>query len=329
MATRRLIPIIAFSILFATGCATTKPRETAPVVGPQQPEVATQPTEQPQEQPTETKPAETETQIDQAPVVLVLGPGMARGFAHAGVLRALSEAKIPVGAIVGTEMGALIGGIYAESRTIDEFEWKLQKLREDLFKLPVLSLSRLMGGLNDGQELQEYLEETLESREIQEGYIPLRIGIFWEGVQGPVLLDQGQAAEAIRASMSDASIFSPTKWEGAAARSAVPERAFPVSEAKDLSIGPVIVVNVLEDRLAPKAEQKLPERELQYRMRMKVAGDRAKPDLKQADFVLRIDLRDIGYFDFKDKSSIIFKAKNTAQKSIEAIKKLTQIKGDS
>src|SRR4051794_36609960 len=33
------------------------------------------------------------------PVVLVLGPGMARGFSYVGVIRALNEAKIPIGAI--------------------------------------------------------------------------------------------------------------------------------------------------------------------------------------------------------------------------------------
>ena len=61
------------------------------------------------------------------PVALVLGPGLARGYAHAGVLRTLHDNKIPVGAVLGVEMGALIGAIFATSRTINEFEWKLFK----------------------------------------------------------------------------------------------------------------------------------------------------------------------------------------------------------
>jgi NTE family protein len=46
-------------------------------------------------------------------VGLALGGGAARGLAHLGVLRVLEEAGIAVGAIAGTSMGALVGGMYA------------------------------------------------------------------------------------------------------------------------------------------------------------------------------------------------------------------------
>ena len=46
------------------------------------------------------------------PPVLALGGGGARGFAHLGVLQVLNEARLPVGAIVGTSMGAVVGGMY-------------------------------------------------------------------------------------------------------------------------------------------------------------------------------------------------------------------------
>jgi len=46
------------------------------------------------------------------PPVLALGGGGARGFAHLGVLQVLDEARLPIGAIVGTSMGAVVGGMY-------------------------------------------------------------------------------------------------------------------------------------------------------------------------------------------------------------------------
>ncbi len=46
-------------------------------------------------------------------VGLALGGGAARGTAHVGVLRALQRAKIPIDLIVGTSMGAIVGGAYA------------------------------------------------------------------------------------------------------------------------------------------------------------------------------------------------------------------------
>ena len=44
---------------------------------------------------------------------LVLSGGGARGAAHIGVLEVLEEMRIPVHAIAGTSMGAIVGGTYA------------------------------------------------------------------------------------------------------------------------------------------------------------------------------------------------------------------------
>ena len=46
-------------------------------------------------------------------VGLVLGGGGAKGAAHVGVLGVLDELRIPVDCIIGTSMGALVGGTYA------------------------------------------------------------------------------------------------------------------------------------------------------------------------------------------------------------------------
>ena len=49
-------------------------------------------------------------------VGLVLSGGAAKGLAHIGVLKALEENEIPIDYIVGTSMGGIIGGCYAEGR---------------------------------------------------------------------------------------------------------------------------------------------------------------------------------------------------------------------
>ena len=55
-------------------------------------------------------------------IALVLSGGGARGFAHIGVLRALRQMRIPVDIVVGTSMGAVVGGAYAAGRTPEELE---------------------------------------------------------------------------------------------------------------------------------------------------------------------------------------------------------------
>ena len=62
------------------------------------------------------------------PVVLALGGGGARGFAHIGVLRVLEREKIPVKAIVGTSMGAMIGAMYAHTPSADFVENKVRAM---------------------------------------------------------------------------------------------------------------------------------------------------------------------------------------------------------
>ncbi|MBI3285913.1 MAG: patatin-like phospholipase family protein [Burkholderiales bacterium] len=55
-------------------------------------------------------------------IALVLSGGGARGFAHIGVLRALKKMRVPVDIVVGTSMGAVVGGAYAAGRSAEELE---------------------------------------------------------------------------------------------------------------------------------------------------------------------------------------------------------------
>ena len=52
--------------------------------------------------------------------MLALGGGGARGFAHIGVLQVLEEARLPAKAIVGTSMGAVIGGMFLALGSVQE-----------------------------------------------------------------------------------------------------------------------------------------------------------------------------------------------------------------
>jgi NTE family protein len=55
-------------------------------------------------------------------IALVLSGGSAKGLAHIGVLDVLDSAHIPIDLIVGTSMGAAIGGLYAVGYTPKQLE---------------------------------------------------------------------------------------------------------------------------------------------------------------------------------------------------------------
>ena len=66
--------------------------------------------------------ATTASFADRPRIGLVLGGGGARGAAHVGVLRELERQRVPIDAIAGTSMGAIIGGLYASGMSPDELE---------------------------------------------------------------------------------------------------------------------------------------------------------------------------------------------------------------
>ncbi len=70
------------------------------------------------------------TPVQMPKVGLILGPGSFKSFAHAGVLKELHKARIPIDVILGLEWGALVAGLYAQNGQIHEVEWKLYRMEQ-------------------------------------------------------------------------------------------------------------------------------------------------------------------------------------------------------
>jgi NTE family protein len=177
-------------------------------------------------------------------ICLVLSGGGARGIAHVGVLKALEEMRVPIDCIAGTSMGAVIGGLYASGMTaaqIDEtirsVDWqeafrdtpprrdltyrRKQDDRNFLVRLPLgLKHGQLLlpKGFIQGQKLEETLRQlTLpfsNTTDFSELPTPFR-AVATDLVTGAaVLLDKGDLAIALRASMSAPGVFSPVEYQG-------------------------------------------------------------------------------------------------------------------
>jgi NTE family protein len=74
-------------------------------------------------------------------LALVLGGGGLKGFAHIGVLRALSERGIRPALLAGTSIGSLIAAAYAGGMSLDEMERRAVALRKhDLFRIDHLHM---------------------------------------------------------------------------------------------------------------------------------------------------------------------------------------------
>ncbi|PWT82988.1 MAG: esterase [Acidobacteria bacterium] len=130
-------------------------------------------------------------------IALALSGGAARGIAHVGVLRALTENDIPIDAIAGTSAGALVGGAFASGMPLDEIEAIGRSLRwRDIGRM---TMSRL--GVQTNERLEQYLRARLPKKRFEEFPIPLAVVATDLQSGKPVIMrEKGDVPFAIRAS---------------------------------------------------------------------------------------------------------------------------------
>lgn len=143
---------------------------------------------------------------DRPKVGLALSGGAARGIAHAGVLRALAENKIPIDCIAGTSAGALVGSAWAAGMPIDEIEQLGRKMRWR--NVGRLTLSRF--GVLSNARLERYMRARLPITRFEDLPIPFAAVATDIRSGTPVVLrDRGDVPFAIRASCTIPGWFVP------------------------------------------------------------------------------------------------------------------------
>src|SRR5215210_7498188 len=128
---------------------------------------------------------------------LALSGGAARGMAHVGVLRALSENGIQIDCIAGTSAGSLVGGALASGMTLDEIEDFGRKLRwRDIGRV---TMSRL--GVQSNERLEQYMRARLPITKFEELPIPFAVvATDLKTGHAVVMQAEGDVPFAIRAS---------------------------------------------------------------------------------------------------------------------------------
>lgn len=176
---------------------------------------------------------------------LALGGGAARGFAHIGVMRTLEAHGIVPDVIVGTSIGAVVGGCYA-ARQLDNFEaWARELKLRSIFGYLDISLSG--SGLINGSHLADKLTESLADGRIED--LPIRFAaIATEFNTGhEIWLTRGRIADAMRASYALPGIFPPVRIGGRWLVDGALVNPVPVSAARALGARVVIAVNLNAD----------------------------------------------------------------------------------
>jgi NTE family protein len=178
-------------------------------------------------------------------IALALGGGAARGFAHIGVVRTLAAHGIVPDIIVGTSIGAVVGGCYAANQLDGMESWARGLTVRGI--LGYLDISLSGSGLIRGGHLVAQLEEALHDTRIEN--LPVRFAaIATEFNTGhEVWLTRGRLVDALRASYALPGIFPPAQIGGRWLVDGALVNPVPVSAARALDARLVIAVNLNAD----------------------------------------------------------------------------------
>jgi len=177
-------------------------------------------------------------------VALVLGGGAFHGMAHAGVIKVLEDAGIPIDLIVGASAGSLMGALYADNPHIDSLIPLIKSTTaKDVFDF---SLFRSREGFVSGKKLQNYLNDQLHATQIEDTQIPF-VAVTTDIERGKsVALKAGPIAPSVNASCAIPGIFEPVKMYGTTFVDGGVLANVPVQIAKTYNPKYIIAVRIME-----------------------------------------------------------------------------------
>jgi NTE family protein len=215
-------------------------------------------------------------------VGLVLAGGGAKGGAHVGVIKVLEEQHVQIDCIAGTSMGALIGAGYAAGLPAAELEKFIRGIDWDEVvggvgrrplepieqkRLEAAAASDLDLGVKNGaivspagfsntsgidNLLRSYVAQARMVPDFNKLPIPYR-AVATDMLKGKmVVLDHGDLATAMRASMAIPGAFAPVVWDQYILSDGGQVRNLPVDVARQTCADVVIVVNLVEPDVQPE-----------------------------------------------------------------------------
>jgi NTE family protein len=285
---------------------------------------------------------------------LALSGGGARGAAHIGVLKVLEEHRVPVDFIAGTSMGALVGGLYASGLSpaqldsvVSETDWTdafadniprgdrsfRRKRDDDLYLVkhkPGLRGGRLLfpSGILDGHRVDLLLKRLslpiVTVRDFDLLSIPYR-AVAADIVTGEaVVLDHGDLALAMRASMSIPAAFAPREIDGRLLVDGGIVNNFPIDVVRRMGADVIIAVDIATPPMGREQLSAVPAISTQLAT---LASEQNKKrqiaSLAGSDVFIRPDLGSITVASFERAAEAVATGERAAREALPALERLT------
>jgi len=250
-------------------------------------------------------------------LALVLSGGAALGYAHLGVLKVLEENGVHPDLIVGTSMGAIIGGHLAAGVGISEMIRQASSI--NIFKL--LDWKIIGQGFFSWEKTEKLFRANLGHTTFAELKIPF-VAVATDLYSGEkVVLDSGDVVAAMLASASVPGIYTPVVINGGTLVDGGLVENLPVPTAKALGARYVIAVDVHHPLLRENIRTPFDV----IRQAIYISQDvQTRDKMSGVDVLIRPDLRGLSYTKFSAVDRGIEVGVKAAREKLPEIKALIQ-----
>lgn len=286
-------------------------------------------------------------------VGLVLSGGGASGMAHVGVIKALEENNIAVDYIVGTSVGAFIGGLYASGYspdqieamvTSDEFRNAANGIIQEKYKFYLKKSSENAAMINWNFKLDSTFEVNIPTNFINSTAVDFGLLSYFATANAVAnnnfdsllipfrclsaniskrkqeIIGNGNLAEAIRASMTYPFYVSPISIDGDLMFDGGLYNNFPVDVmCEEFDVDFIIASNV-STKISPPTEDNLISQ-----IRSMLIKDSDYQINCSKGIIINSDVEDIPTFDFYQNQEAIYRGYQETTSLIDSIQQLISV----
>ena len=250
-------------------------------------------------------------------VGIVLSGGGAKGMAHIGALKVIEEAGIPIDYVVGTSMGAIVGGLYSIGYTPQQLDsmvnaqnWKFllsdapnpkdvlldDRLKSERYVLSIpFSLKSAAvsdAGIIKGKNLARLFSTLTEGYQdsVDFSRLPIPFACVSENlVNGSeVVFHEGILATSMRSSMSIPGVFAPVDLDGMVLVDGGMVNNYPVDVALAMGADYIIGVDVQSPLL--KASELKSVKDI-FEQIINLQGEKKyRENLRNTDVLIKVDV---------------------------------------
>lgn len=282
-------------------------------------------------------------------VALVLSGGGAKGAAHIGAIKVIEEAGIPVDMVVGTSMGAIIGGLYSIGYTpaqLDSMartlEWdvllsdRVKEQRRSLMEreqtenyvvsMPLHRKNMEVSGLIQGENIRTLFSELTVG---YHGYLdfdslPRRFACVATEMQTGAehVFRSGDLTTALRASMAFPGMFAPVLLDSMVLLDGGMRNNYPADVARKMGADIVIGVSVQEEFAKGRQLSKMSD--LLMQIVSFISQDKLEENIGLSDVFIRVNTHPYSMMSFSHEAidSMLIIGENTARLQFDELKAL-------